>query len=58
MDYYELENLNPEALLFQTGYLTIKDYDFESYPNKEVKYSFLKILYKSYVNGSDREKEL
>jgi hypothetical protein len=58
---YELENLNPEALLFQTGYLTIKDYDFEtneyvlSYPNKEVKYSFLEILYKSYVNGSDRE---
>ena len=58
---YELENLNPSALLFQTGYLTIKDYDIEtneyvlSYPNKEVKYSFLEILYKSYVNGGDRE---
>jgi hypothetical protein len=42
---YELENLNPSALLFQTGYLTIKDFDFETneyiltYPNKEVKYS-------------------
>ena len=58
---YELENLNPSALLFQTGYLTIKNYDIEtdeyvlSYPNKEVKYSFLKILYKSYINGGDRE---
>jgi hypothetical protein len=58
---YELENLNPSALLFQTGYLTIKDYDIEtneyvlSYPNKEVKYSFLKILYRSYINGGDRE---
>ncbi len=43
---YELDNLDPLALLFQTGYLTIKDYDFETneyvlnYPNKEVKYSF------------------
>ncbi len=58
---YELEHLNPSALLFQTGYLTIKDYDFEtneyvlSYPNKEVKYSFLKILYKSYVEEYDGE---
>jgi hypothetical protein len=58
---YELDNLDPTALLFQTGYLTIKEYDFEmneyvlSYPNKEVKYSFLKILYRSYVNGADRD---
>jgi len=58
---YELENLNPSALLFQTGYLTIKDYDFEtneyvlSYPNKEVKYSFLEILYKSYVYEDNGE---
>jgi len=54
---YELEYLNPSSLLFQTGYLTIKDYDFETneyvlgYPNKEVKYSFLEILYKNYVEG-------
>ncbi len=58
---YELEHLNPSALLFQTGYLTIKDYDFEtneyvlSYPNKEVKYSFLKILYKNYLEEYDGE---
>ena len=56
---YELENLNPSALLFQTGYLTIKDYDFEtneyilSYPNKEVKYSFLEILYRSFANDNN-----
>ncbi len=55
---YELERLNPSALLFQTGYLTIKDYDFEtneyvlSYPNKEVKYSFLEILYRSYADDN------
>jgi hypothetical protein len=54
---YELDNLSPEALLFQTGYLTVKDYDFESntyklsYPNREVKYAFLEILYRSYVRA-------
>jgi hypothetical protein len=57
---YELDNLSPEALLFQTGYLTVKDYDFMknryvlSYPNREVKYAFLKILYRSYVR-EDRD---
>ncbi len=58
---YELESLNPAALLFQTGYLTIKDYDIEtneyvlSYPNKEVKYSFLEILYRNYANEYNGE---
>ncbi len=58
---YELDDLAPESLLFQTGYLTIKNYDFEksrytlSYPNKEVKYSFLKILYNSLFENQDRE---
>ncbi|HDT11139.1 MAG TPA: AAA family ATPase, partial [bacterium] len=47
---YEIENLKPEPLLFQTGYLTIKDYDPESdlytlsYPNKEVRSAFVKRL--------------
>jgi len=60
---YELDDLNPESLLFQTGYLTIKDYDFEtneyilSYPNKEVKYSFLKILYQNYLKSSETYNE-
>ena len=60
---YELENLCPEALLFQTGYLTIKDVDDElytlSYPNNEVKNSFLKHLLFSFsreMEGSERSK--
>ncbi len=52
---YELENLRPEALLFQTGYLTIKDisdrlYTFD-YPNQEVKTSFPEILFHSCTKG-------
>jgi len=60
---YEIENLDIRALLFQTGYLTIKDYDFEfneytlSYPNKEVKYSFLNNLFESYA-GKENGKYL
>jgi hypothetical protein len=50
---YELEDLNPDALLFQTGYVTIKNvedhiYCFD-YPNREVKKAFLKHLLASYV---------
>ncbi len=50
---YEVDNMNVMALLFQTGYLTIKKIiendDFEkeytlSYPNKEVKDSLLKFI--------------
>jgi len=59
---YDLDNLKPEALLFQTGYITITDvqdlsyiYTF-NYPNQEVKISFLKnLLYAMHpVNGSDQ----
>ncbi len=46
---YDLDDLKLEPLLFQTGYITIKDYEEElyrlSYPNQEVKTSFLKYLY-------------
>ena len=47
---YEVDDLKPVALLFQTGYLTIKDYDpvsrlFRlSYPNFEVKNAFMRYL--------------
>ncbi len=52
---FELENLKPKALLFQTGYVTIKDvcerlYTFD-YPNQEVKTSFLEMLFHSYTQG-------
>jgi hypothetical protein len=47
---YEIENLKVVALLFQTGYLTIKGYDKErmeytlAYPNFEVKNSMTECL--------------
>lgn len=45
---FEIDDLNPAALLFQTGYLTIKDVDDGiytlGYPNREVKISFSKSL--------------
>jgi len=49
-DSYDIDNLNVEPLLYQTGYLTICDYNKErdtyklGYPNYEVKNSFLKRL--------------
>jgi hypothetical protein len=58
---YELDNLDITALLFQTGYLTIKDYDRDfgtyvlGYPNFEVKYSFLRYLYKDRVFDEDNK---
>ncbi|MCP4348399.1 MAG: AAA family ATPase [Desulfobacterales bacterium] len=52
---YELDNLKPEALLFQTGYVTIQDVKqrlyFFGYPNQEVKTSFLEMLFHSYTEG-------
>ncbi len=56
---YEIENLKPEAILFQTGYVTIKDVDHDEeiycfdYPNREVKKSFLKHLLASYVEPQE-----
>ncbi len=53
---YELENLAALPLLFQTGYLTIKEYDktfmtyILGYPNFEVENSFQYALLNSYSN--------
>ncbi len=47
---YEVEKIKLAALLYQTGYLTIKDYNKEngiytlSYPNEEVRSAFVKRL--------------
>lgn len=45
---FELESLWPEALLYQTGYLTIQDVQDEiytlNYPNQEVKHAFTEAL--------------
>ncbi|QTA80340.1 AAA ATPase-like domain-containing protein, nuclease domain-containing [Desulfonema limicola] len=52
---YDLDNLKPEALMFQTGYTTIQNvmdrlYEF-GYPNQEVKTAFLENLFHSYTQG-------
>ncbi len=50
---YDLDDLKPEALLFQTGYVTIKSvhqgYFTFDYPNREVKIAFLETLFHSYA---------
>ncbi len=49
---FELENIDPLPVMFQTGYLTIKDYSEDlklyklSYPNREVRESFAKYLFR------------
>ncbi|MDE5871264.1 MAG: ATP-binding protein, partial [Muribaculaceae bacterium] len=61
---FDLRNVSPLAMLFQTGYLTIKDYDRETQlftlgvPNKEVTESLFKELLPYYVkvkSGGDSE---
>ena len=52
---YRIDNEDPVPLFYQTGYLTIRDYDEEfrsyalGYPNEEVKYGFLKSLAPYYL---------
>lgn len=57
---YEIDDMNPYALLFQTGYLTIKkviEYDLRnreyvlSFPNMEVKEALLNSLLKNFNNN-------
>lgn len=49
-DSYDLQDINPISLMWQTGYLTIQSYDpikrlyHLGYPNQEVKDAFLKRL--------------
>ena len=53
---YDLENLRLEALLFQTGYVTIKDIEYGiftfDYPNQEVKTAFLEMLLQAFTENS------
>lgn len=52
---YRADNPDPVPLLYQTGYLTIKDYDRRrmrytlGYPNNEVKYGLLESLAPAYL---------
>ncbi|NDV60540.1 ATP-binding protein [Bacteroides sp. 519] len=56
---YRIETNNPIPLIYQSGYLTIKDYNREfkmytlRFPNDEVKYAFLKFLQPSYSSVED-----
>ena len=60
---YDIERLDVESLLFQTGYITItgyEDYIYKlSYPNHEVKKSFLNYLYHymTEIPGSNRNRK-
>jgi hypothetical protein len=56
---YQIGNKNPVPLLYQSGYLTIKDYDAElaeytlGYPNEEVKYGFMNNLLPAFMPDKD-----
>ena len=51
---YDIEDIKAEPILYQSGYLTIKDFDQElneftlEYPNEEVRASFTKSLLEQY----------
>ena len=55
---YDIENLKVEPLLYQSGYLTIRDYDGEinqftlDYPNDEVRSCFATSLLEQYLQPS------
>ena len=49
---FELRRIDPKALLFQTGYITIRSVDEDqtytlSYPNKEVRDSLLQFQFRA-----------
>jgi hypothetical protein len=55
IDDYRAGNSDPAPLLYQSGYLTIKDYDLQldeytlGFPNKEVELGFLEALLPIYA---------
>ena len=57
---YRPENPDPIPLFYQSGYLTIKDFNLRQrsyklgFPNYEVKYGFLESLAPSYLNVEDK----
>jgi len=57
IDEYRIDYKNMAPLLFQAGYLTIKDYDKRlnkyvlGYPNDEVKYAFCERLMQAYTSS-------
>lgn len=59
---YRADKKNPIPLIYQSGYLTIKDYDREFklyrlvFPNDEVRYGFLNFLVPFYTSVTDDER--
>ncbi|MDR3187939.1 MAG: ATP-binding protein, partial [Prevotellaceae bacterium] len=58
---YRAESKNPIPVMYQSGYLTVRDFDEErneyvlGYPNEEVKYGFLnELLFVYYSNVEER----
>lgn len=57
----DIENITPVSLFYQTGYLTIKDYDFDTdiytlgIPNVEVKQGFFEYLLPYYTSVKNIE---
>jgi len=60
---YDIDNINITAIMFQTGYLTIKKADYMQnkysidFPNKEVRDSFLNFAVENYADTSQDEME-
>jgi len=60
---YDVDNINITAIMFQTGYLTIKKYDRKTrrylleFPNEEVREAFLDFAVKHYANSTPGEME-
>ena len=58
---YRADRKNPIPLIYQSGYLTIKDYDRDvllytlGFPNDEVRYGFLNFLVPYYTEVTDDE---
>lgn len=58
---YRMEARNPIPLIYQSGYLTIKDYDKRfgnnllEFPNDEVKYGFINFIAPFYTQVTDDE---
>jgi hypothetical protein len=58
---YDIDHLNTTAIMFQTGYLTIKNADWRKntyrldFPNKEVRDSFLNFAVEHYADSSPDE---
>jgi hypothetical protein len=60
---YDVDNMNTTAIMFQTGYLTLKKFDWLrnkyqlDFPNKEVRESFLLFAAEHYAGSSQNEME-